>query len=114
MNSPTTAGRNFRPPGRVPWGMSGFSGGSFSFGHSHSSHKRRGFGMLGQSHSSGHRRGGFLGGLTSHSSGHRGRYVGGGHYRQARRSRGLGCLGAFMVGAALTGGTLAGVLSLLA
>ncbi|MCP2014835.1 hypothetical protein L1280_001987 [Deinococcus sp. HSC-46F16] len=95
--------------------MSGFSGGSFSFGRSHShSHGRRGFGMLGHSHSSGHRRGGFLGGLTSHSSGHRGRYVGGGHYRQARRPRGLGCLGAFMVGAALTGGTLAGVLSLLA
>ncbi|KEF34306.1 hypothetical protein RDMS_07840 [Deinococcus sp. RL] len=93
--------------------MSGFSGGSFSFGRSHG-RGRRGFGMLGHSHSSGHRRGGFLGGLTSHSSGHRGRFVGGGHYRQVRRSRGLGCLGAWVVGAALTGGTLAGVFVLLA
>ncbi|MDL2344161.1 hypothetical protein QOL99_08345 [Deinococcus sp. MIMF12] len=95
--------------------MSGFSGGSFSFGHSHShGRKRRGFGMLGHSHSSGHRGGGFLGGVMGGSSGHRGRYARGGHYRQTRRPRGLGCLGVFLVGAALTGGTLAGVLSLLA
>ncbi|BDP40986.1 hypothetical protein DAETH_09550 [Deinococcus aetherius] len=91
--------------------MSGFSGGSFSFSHSggrHGAFRRR-------SHSSG-RRGGFLGGALghSHSSGHRGHYAGGGHYRQTRRRGGLGCLGAFLAGAALTGGSLAGLLTLLA
>lgn len=67
-----------------------------------------------RSHSSGHR-GGFLGGVIghSHSSGHRGHYGAGGHYRQVRR-RGLGCLGVFLVGAALAGGSLAGLLTLLA
>lgn len=99
--------------------MSGFSGGSFSF--SRSGHRRGGFlggQVLGgrRSHSSGHR-GGFLGGALghSHSSGHRGGYGRGGHYRQvARRRGGLGCLGAFVVGAALAGASLAGLVSLIA
>lgn len=78
--------------------MSGFSAGSFSFSRS----GRRG-GLLGRVHS------------HSHSSGHRGRYVQGGHYRQVRGRRGpLGCLGAFVVAALALGGTLAGVVSLLA
>ncbi|WP_295818406.1 hypothetical protein [uncultured Deinococcus sp.] len=87
--------------------MSGFSIGSFSF--SRSGHRRGGF--LRHSHSSGHR-GGFLG--HSHSSGHRGHYVQSGHYRQVRRSRGpLGCLGAFVVGMAVVGSAVGGVVRLL-
>ncbi|GAA5511526.1 hypothetical protein Dcar01_00237 [Deinococcus carri] len=96
--------------------MSGFSGGSFSFGHSHSHRRGRGrSGYRGHSHSSGHR-GGFLGGVMghSHSSGQRGHYGRGGHYRQVSQRRGLGCLGAFVAGAALVGGSLAGLVSLLA
>ncbi|WP_102125697.1 hypothetical protein [Deinococcus planocerae] len=91
--------------------MSGHSGGSFSF--SHSGGRRGAFGR--RSHSSGHR-GGFLGGALghSHSSGHRGHYGRGGHYRQTRRRRGLGCLGVFLVGAALAGGSALGLLTLLA
>ncbi len=50
----------------------------------------------------------------SHSSGRRGHYARGGHYRQVARRRGMGCLGVFLVGAALVGSSIAGVLSLLA
>lgn len=69
----------------------------------------------GRRSSSGHR-GGFLGGVMghSHSSGHRGRFVTGGHYRQVRKRSGLGCLGVFLVGAALAGGSVVGLLTLLA
>ncbi|WP_339095348.1 hypothetical protein ACINK0_02050 [Deinococcus sp. VB343] len=93
--------------------MSSFSGGGF-FGRSHSSGHRRG-GMVrgyGHSHSSGHRMGGFLGG--SHSSGGRGRYVQGGHLRPVHSRGPRGCLGAFLVGGALVGSGLAGLVSLLA
>ncbi|MFC5848226.1 hypothetical protein [Deinococcus petrolearius] len=90
--------------------MSSHSGGGF-FGHSRSSGHRRG-GFIGQGHSSGHR-GGLVGGLLGgSSSGRRGRYVQGGHYRPQRR--GLGCLGVFVVGAALLGGGVAGLVSLVA
>lgn len=103
-------------PGRpvhVPWDMSGFSGGSFSFGHSHSRGHGR-YGYRGHSHSSGHGAG-FLGLGHSHSNGHRGHYGRGGHYRQVvHRRRGCGCLGMFLIGAALAGGSVTGLLSLLA
>ena len=100
--------RELRPATPRTGSMSGFSGGSFSFSHSRG---QRGFGYRG--HSSGHR-GGFLGGALggSHSSGHRGHYGRGGHYRQVARHRGLGCLGVFLVGAALAGGSVLGLLSL--
>ncbi|SEJ13205.1 hypothetical protein SAMN04488058_10490 [Deinococcus reticulitermitis] len=95
--------------------MSSYSGGGF-FRRSHSSGHRRGGvvgGLLGHSHSSGRRRGGMMGGLMghSHSSHGRGRYVKGGHYRPVKRG---GCLGAFLVGAALAVGGLTGLVSLIA
>ncbi|AHX26520.1 hypothetical protein [Deinococcus deserti] len=91
--------------------MSGFSGGGFSF--SRSSHGRGGF--FAHSRSSGHR-GGMVGGLLghSHSSGRRGHYVQGGHYRQAKRRRSGGCLGAFLVTAGLAGAGVMGLVSLIA
>ncbi|MFC3604228.1 hypothetical protein ACFOLM_14800 [Deinococcus soli (ex Cha et al. 2016)] len=88
--------RNFYRAGRVVQGMSGFSIGSFSFSRSGHGH-----------------RGGFLGhhSRSSHSHG-RHHYGHGGHYR-ARRRGPLGCLGVFVVGAALAGGSLLGLVSLL-
>ncbi|GGK86973.1 hypothetical protein GCM10010844_01900 [Deinococcus radiotolerans] len=49
---------------------------------------------------------------SSFSHGHRHQYGHGGHYR-ARRRGPLGCLGVFVVGAALAGGSLLGLVSLL-
>ena len=77
--------------------MSSYSGGGF-FKRSHSSR------------SSGRRGGGFLRG-HSHSSDHRGRYAPGGHYRPVRRA---GCLGAVALGAALSAGSVWGLVGLLA
>ena len=92
--------------------MSSHSGGGF-FGHSRSSGHRRG-GFIGHGHSSGHRGSGMLGGLMGgSSSGRRGHYVQGGHFRPQQR-RGLGCLGVFVAGAALLGGGVAGLVSLVA
>ncbi|MBZ9752321.1 hypothetical protein K7W42_15830 [Deinococcus sp. HMF7604] len=71
--------------------MSGFSVGSFSFSRS------------------GHR-GGFMR-HSSHSSHKRHHYGAGGHHRQVRRS---GCLGIFVVAALAAGGSLTGLVSLLA
>lgn len=78
--------------------MSGFSGGSFSFSRS----SGRGGGFLGHSHS---------------HSGHRAHYGHGGHHRQSRyapRSHSRGCLGIFLVGAALAAGSVVGLVSLIA
>lgn len=87
--------------------MSSFSGGGF-FNHSHSSGHRRG-GYNSHSYSSGYGKlGGFLG--SSHSSGRSGRYIQGGHYRPATRPS--GCLGVFILGAALVG-SLSGLVTLL-